>query len=104
MSRPHLPRGTKIVRLSKLQDKRTGAYLEAATAVGVLRADSTGTIVEGADNLAITKDPATSGPDTVYEGEIPASVAQTPGAGYTLEVTATDGSSLQIFSFGYISE
>jgi hypothetical protein len=69
---------TNRVRLVGLVDEDTGAYPIDATVTATITEDD-GTPIAGAVNLPMPLDGTTSGEDTEYRGDVPASVPLVAG-------------------------
>ena len=74
----------------------TGAYVNDASATMTLK-NSAGDAVAGASSLSLTYVSDSNGR---YQGTLPSSLTLTAGAVYTLEITATSGSTVAFWSLG----
>lgn len=77
-----------IVRLDKLKDASADAYVNSATVTFTLK-DSAGGVVQGPTAMSYI-----ASSDGRYEGLIQDTLTLTENAAYTLEVTATQGSTV----------
>lgn len=77
-----------LVRLDALTNASTGAYVNSATVAYVLK-DAAGSVV-----VASTSMPYIASSDGRYEGTVQDTVALTENALYTIEITATSGTTV----------